>query len=72
MLQIRAIQGRGIQEDGHRRVELTACFVALTAALRGSYSNTYSVYTECRQYLGCKQNLRHAVNDRLGIEPDGP
>jgi integrase len=24
--------------------------------------------TEC--YLGCKQKLRCAVNDRLGIEPD--
>jgi site-specific recombinase XerD len=24
--------------------------------------------TEC--YLGCKQRLRGAVNDRLGIEPD--
>jgi site-specific recombinase XerD len=24
--------------------------------------------TEC--YLGCKQRLRCAVNDRLGIEPD--
>jgi integrase len=23
-----------------------------------------------RRYLGCKQKLRHAVNDRLGIEPD--
>ena len=22
------------------------------------------------RYLGCKQNLRIAVNDRLGIEPD--
>src|SRR5579862_7844764 len=22
------------------------------------------------RYLGCKQKLRHAVNDRLGIEPD--
>ena len=22
------------------------------------------------RYLGCKQELRHAVNDRLGIEPD--
>jgi integrase len=22
------------------------------------------------RYLGCKQQLRHAVNDRLGIEPD--
>ena len=21
------------------------------------------------KYLGCKQRLRHAVNDRLGIEP---
>ena len=24
------------------------------------------------RYLGCKQKLRHAVNDRLGIEPDAP
>ena len=23
------------------------------------------------RYLGCKQKLRHAVNDRLGIEPEG-
>jgi integrase len=23
------------------------------------------------RYLGCKQKLRYAVNDRLGIEPDG-
>ena len=23
------------------------------------------------RYLGCKQRLRCAVNDRLGIEPDG-
>jgi hypothetical protein len=23
------------------------------------------------RYLGCKQKLRIAVNDRLGIEPDG-
>jgi integrase len=23
------------------------------------------------RYLGCKQKLRDAVNDRLGIEPDG-
>ncbi|MFN8061577.1 MAG: site-specific integrase [Gemmatimonadaceae bacterium] len=22
------------------------------------------------RYLGCKQKFRHAVNDRLGIEPD--
>ena len=22
------------------------------------------------RYLGCKQRLRHAVNDRQGIEPD--
>jgi hypothetical protein len=22
------------------------------------------------RYLGCKQKLRQAVNDRLGIEPD--
>ena len=22
------------------------------------------------RYLGCKQKLRHAVNDRMGIEPD--
>jgi site-specific recombinase XerD len=22
------------------------------------------------RYLGCKQKLRHAVNDRLGIEPE--
>jgi integrase len=22
------------------------------------------------RYLGCKQKLRHAVTDRLGIEPD--
>src|SRR6201993_5272561 len=22
------------------------------------------------RYLGCKQNLNHAVNDRMGIEPD--
>jgi hypothetical protein len=22
------------------------------------------------RYLGCKQKLRHAVHDRLGIEPD--
>ena len=24
------------------------------------------------RYLGCKQRLRVAVNDRLGIEPDAP
>ena len=24
------------------------------------------------KYLGCKQRLRHAVNDRLGIGPDAP
>jgi integrase len=24
------------------------------------------------RYLGCKQKLRIAVNDRLGIEPDAP
>jgi site-specific recombinase XerD len=24
------------------------------------------------KYLGCKQRFRHAVNDRLGIEPDSP
>jgi hypothetical protein len=23
-------------------------------------------------YLGCKQKLRFAVNDRMGIEPDNP
>jgi integrase len=23
------------------------------------------------RYLGCKQKLRDAVNDRLGVEPDG-
>ena len=23
------------------------------------------------RYLGCKQKLRHAVNDRMGIEPEG-
>jgi hypothetical protein len=22
------------------------------------------------QYLGCKQKLRHAVNDKMGIEPE--
>jgi len=24
------------------------------------------------RYLGCKQKLRFAVNDRMGIEPDNP
>jgi integrase len=24
------------------------------------------------RYLGCKQELRFAVNDRMGIEPDNP
>ena len=24
------------------------------------------------KYLGFKQRFRHAVNDRLGIEPDSP
>jgi hypothetical protein len=27
-------------------------------------------FTPTERYLGCKQKLRHAVNDRLGIEPD--
>jgi hypothetical protein len=30
---------------------------------------TFSIQTTER-YLGCKQRLRCAVNDRLGIEPD--
>jgi hypothetical protein len=29
-----------------------------------------SVQTTTERYLGCKQKVRCAVNDRLGIEPD--
>jgi hypothetical protein len=36
---------------------------------RGRMLGHVSIQTRER-YLGCKQKLRIAVNDRLGIEPD--
>jgi site-specific recombinase XerC len=35
-----------------------------------TWTVTAGITSRRRSYLGCKQELRHAVNDRLGIEPD--
>ncbi len=43
--------------------------VGLTRAADRLLLGHVSIQTTER-YLGCKQKLRHAVNDRLGIEPD--
>ena len=38
---------------------------------RFSFSLGHVPVQTTERYLGCKQKLRCAVNDRLGIEPDG-
>jgi hypothetical protein len=37
---------------------------------RSSSSSVQVSIQTTERYLGCKQKLRHAVNDRLGIEPN--
>jgi len=41
----------------------TPCFAALASAFRGSHSNTYSVYTECRGMLSAtdQEAVAHAT-----------
>jgi len=44
--------------------------VAYEAADAGLLSPELAAGIRTERYLGCKQKLRCAVNDRLGIEPD--
>src|SRR6266851_901441 len=51
----------------------TPCFAALASAFRGSHSNTYSVYTECRGMLSAtdQEAVAHATRQTSQAE-EGP
>src|SRR5881396_1598152 len=53
----------------------TPCFAALASAFRGSHSNTYLVYTECRGMLSATDQeaavlppaSRYSISDQLQV-----
>jgi len=51
VLQVWAVQGVSVEGDRHSVVERHTMFRRLASALRGSHSNTHSVYTKCSGML---------------------